>query len=189
MLKYGFLGLLASTSAMAADLASAPAPPPAPVYQFVGWEVRAGGYAHDPSSPEKGSADFNGELIFPKFYTLADPYWNLAIPRPNIGITANFAGKTSNAYAGLVWTFDLPYRLFVEGQLGGAVNNGKTGFTVPPGHNKVGCNESFHESASGGYRITDTWSIMGTVEHFSNAGLCVQNRGVTNYGVRLGYRF
>jgi hypothetical protein len=30
---------------------------------------------------------------------------------------------------------------------------------------------------------------MATVEHMSNAGLCSQNRGLTNVGVRLGYTF
>jgi hypothetical protein len=30
---------------------------------------------------------------------------------------------------------------------------------------------------------------MATVEHMSNAGLCKQNRGLTNYGARIGYRF
>jgi hypothetical protein len=30
---------------------------------------------------------------------------------------------------------------------------------------------------------------MGTVEHASNAGLCTFNRGLTNFGARLGYTF
>jgi hypothetical protein len=47
----------------------------------------------------------------------------------------------------------------------------------------------FRESASLGYRITSNVSVMGTVEHISNAGLCDQNRGLTNVGLRLGYRF
>lgn len=195
MLKFGLPGavalsvsLFASTAAMAADLA-VPVAPPSPAFPIAGWELRAGGYAHDPTSPEKGSADFNGEVIFPKFYSVADPYWNLAIPRLALGGTANFVGKTSQAYADLVWTFDLPYRFFIEGQFGGSVNNGKGGVVVPPGYNKLGCNAMFHESGSIGYRLSEAWSIMGTVEHTSNAGFCDQNRGLTNYGVRLGYRF
>ena len=185
------LGFLA-TGAIAADLPPYGALPPQPVISpqpLAGWEIRAGAMAHDPSSPERGSADLNGELLFPRWFAPTDPYWNKFIPRFDVGFPANFAGKTSNAYAGFAWTFDLWDHFFIEGQLGGAVNNGKTGPVVPPGHNKVGCNWSFHESGSVGYRLTQNWSIMGTIEHFSNAGICTQNRGVTNAGVRVGYQF
>jgi lipid A 3-O-deacylase len=30
---------------------------------------------------------------------------------------------------------------------------------------------------------------MATIEHMSNAGLCPQNRGLTNVGARIGYTF
>ncbi|WP_081449527.1 acyloxyacyl hydrolase [Rhodomicrobium vannielii] len=30
---------------------------------------------------------------------------------------------------------------------------------------------------------------MATIDHMSNAGLCDTNRGLTNAGVRLGYKF
>ncbi len=30
---------------------------------------------------------------------------------------------------------------------------------------------------------------MGTWEHTSNAGMCVANTGLTNAGVRFGYKF
>jgi hypothetical protein len=184
---------MSSAVAIAADLPTpygAITQPPVPVApQMWGWEVRGGVLAHDPTSPEKGSADLNGELLFPQLWHASNPFWNQFIPHPDVGFTANFAGKTSQAYAGLAWNFDLTHNFFFSGVLGGGVNNGKTGDVVPPGHNKVGCNEWFHESASLGYQLTEAWSVMGTIEHSSNAGLCTQNRGVTNYGLRLGYRF
>jgi lipid A 3-O-deacylase len=31
--------------------------------------------------------------------------------------------------------------------------------------------------------------VMATIEHLSNAGLCAQNRGLTNIGARIGYTF
>ena len=31
--------------------------------------------------------------------------------------------------------------------------------------------------------------LIGTVEHSSNAGLCDFNRGLTDFGVRIGYKF
>lgn len=152
-------------------------------------EFRLGGYAHDPQSPEKGSADLNMEVLLPKIATSQNHLWALLTPRPQVGGTLNFVGKTSNAYAGLTWTFDVYRGWFVEGSLGGAVNDGKTGVIFHPGFNRIGCNASFHENASIGYQLGKNWSLMGTLEHFSNAGLCVENRGLTNYGLRLGYAF
>ena len=60
---------------------------------------------------------------------------------------------------------------------------------VPSDRNALGCSPLFRESASVGYRFTPSWSIMATIEHLSNAGICAQNRGLTNVGVRLGYTF
>jgi hypothetical protein len=79
--------------------------------------------------------------------------------------------------------------IFTEATLGGAVHDGSTGSAPAPGHNALGCNPLFRESASLGYRINATWSVMAIIEHMSNAGLCAQNRGLTNAGIRLGYAF
>lgn len=152
-------------------------------------EVRVGGLIHDPLSPERGSVDLSGEVLFVKPFTSEDPLWNALIPRPDIGGTANFAGKTSEAYAGFAWDYDVTSRVFVEGGLGGSVNDARTGTVVPPGYNAMGCDASFRESASGGFRLTQNWSVMGTVEHMSNAGFCPPNRGLTNFGARVGYTF
>jgi lipid A 3-O-deacylase len=151
-------------------------------------EVRAGAFVHDPMSPEKGSVDLNGEVLFAKPFNV-DPAWSFLVPRPHVGATANFAGKTSQAYAGASWTYDITEKVFAEATFGGSVNNGHTGTIVPPGFNKMGCNASFRESASLGYRLTRDWSVMGTIEHMSNAGLCNENRGLTNAGLRIGYSF
>jgi lipid A 3-O-deacylase len=188
------VALLAAPPAFAADLGYPTnfGPPAAPIAQspssFLS-EVRLGTFAHDPLSPEKGSADLNGEILFAKPLSAPGSAWDFLLPRPSIGATLNFAGKTSQAYAGLTWTYDITKSIFVEGSFGGSVNNGKTGTIVPPGHNAMGCNASFRESGSVGYRFTANWSLMGTIEHRSNAGLCTQNRGLTNYGARIGYSF
>jgi hypothetical protein len=161
----------------------------APYQGFIS-EVRVGGMVHDPNSPERrGGADLNAEVLFVKPATSPDPLWNFLIPRPSVGTTINFEGKTSTGYAGVNWTYDITKQVFAEASFGGSVNNGYTGNVVPPGHNKVGCGLLFRESASLGYRLTEHWSVMGTVEHSSNAGLCDFNRGLTNYGARLGYTF
>jgi lipid A 3-O-deacylase len=186
-----FLFGLASAAAGAADFSPFGAlvaePPQGAKTPF---EIRLGGFAHDPQSPESGSADFNTELLFGDLIPSSpDSMWKILMLRPHIGATVNFAGKTSNLYAGLTGTVYVYRGLFLEASFGGAANDGKAGEFVPPGHNAMGCNVSFHENASIGYRLSESWSLMGTIEHFSNEGLCVRNRGLTNYGVRVGYAF
>jgi len=156
---------------------------------FLDWEVRSGLYAHDPLSPEAGSVDLNGEILAPKLWQPSDPFWSFLIPHPDIGTTISLGGKTSNLWGGAAWNYDFTDRIFLSPTFGVGVNNGKTENVVPPGWNSVGCNWWFHESLSVGYRLDANWSVMATVEHSSNAGLCHQNRGLTNAGLRLGYRF
>lgn len=152
-------------------------------------EIRAGAFFHDPKSPEKGSIDGNFEFLAPRVPIGVNKIYEFLIPRPHIGATLNTANKTSDAYAGLTWNYNLTNSVFVEATFGGAANNGKTGQIVVPGHNAMGCATSFRESVSFGYRISSAFSIMGTIEHMSNAGLCDRNRGLTNGGIRLGYSF
>ena len=176
-----------------ASAADVPAPQPlqprtaaiAPPPMF--WEVRLGGTAHDPWSPEKGSADVNGEILYGKSYVSGNP--NPFIPRFHVGTSINTAGKTSYAYAGLTWTFNMTDRSFVEGSFGGAVHNGQTGDVPRAGYNGLGCSPLFRESGAIGYRLTQNWSLLVTIDHMSSAGLCNPNRGLTNIGGKIGYRF
>jgi len=182
--------LAAAPTAIGADLSpygnlSAPAAQPT----FLDWEVRGGLYAHDPLSPEAGSVDLNGEILAPKLGQSSNWLLNYLIPHPDVGTTISLGGKTSNLWGGVAWNWDITDRIFVSPTFGVGVNNGKTGYPVPPGWNAIGCNWWFHESASLGYRLTANWSVMATIEHSSNAGLCSHNRGLTNAGLRLGYRF
>jgi lipid A 3-O-deacylase len=180
------MGLLSGCASLGPATPLAPAGPSA-VYPLS--EVRVGGLVHDPLSPEAGGVDLSGEVLFAKPFTSPDPLWNALIPRPDIGGTLNFEGKTSEAYAGVAWDYNFTPRIFGEAGFGGSVNNGKAGLVVPEGYNAMGCNESFRESGSVGYRLTENWSVLGTVEHMSNAGLCDRNRGLTNFGARVGYAF
>ena len=38
-------------------------------------------------------------------------------------------------------------------------------------------------------KLGENWRIMTTIEHMSNGKLCDPNPGLTNLGVRLGYKF
>lgn len=153
------------------------------------FEVRAGMFLHDPLSPEKGSVDGNLEILTPRLPIGLSKSYQFLVPRPHLGVTLNAANKTSEAYMGLSWGFNLTDKIIGEASFGGAVNNGKTAATSIPGHNPLGCATSFRESGSIGYQISSAVAIMATIEHISNAGLCVRNRGLTNGGIRIGYSF
>lgn len=148
-------------------------------------EVRLGGLAHAPWSPEAGGADLNAEVLFAKPWGTADQWW---LPRPHLGTTLNFEGKTSTVYAGVSWQYNISDWGFVEASFGGSLNNGQTE-DYHNDMNPLGCKALFRESASIGYNITAHWRIMATAEHNSNGGLCDYNRGLTNYGLRIGYKF
>jgi lipid A 3-O-deacylase len=151
-------------------------------------EFRLGFSGQDPWGPESGSGNLTSEILFAKPFTAADLFTSYFIPRPHIGGSVNFGGDTSFAYAGLTWTIDITPQVFIEGSFGGAIHNGKTGF-VPDGRVALGCSPLFRESGSIGVRLSANWSLIATVEHLSNAGLCDQNRGLTNIGARVGYSF
>lgn len=132
--------------------------------------------------------DINGEVLFSPF-ELGDYRW-LGEFRPHLGATISTKGLESMIYAGLSWTwhvFDSP--VFIEGTFGGSINNWDPASTNPNARN-LGCNMLFRESASIGVDVTENASVMLTVEHASNAGLCTAgNQGLTNFGARFGFSF
>lgn len=160
-------------------------------------EVRGGLFFHsvDHAPPDsflgfldtRRLEDANVELLFTPL--ALGPGWIGAF-RPHVGATVNFGGLESQVYAGLSWTwhvFDGP--VFVEGSLGGALHDGATTGAVYPARN-LGCAALFRESVSLGYDLTEQASIMATFEHSSHAGLCGEgNEGITNLGVRVGWKF
>jgi hypothetical protein len=168
--------------------------PVAPMTQAAGIlsELRFGGTAQDPWGVEEGSANLTGEILFAKPFTTSDLFTSYFIPRPHLGGSINTQGATSFAYAGLTWTFDLTPAIFVEGSVGGAVHDGDRHSNpafVRSNPDALGCSPLFRESGSVGVRLSANWSVMATVEHLSNLGLCSQNRGLTNVGARVGYTF
>jgi lipid A 3-O-deacylase len=180
------------TGASATDLKRQPVPAPAPAPAGILSEFRFGLSAQDPWGPEgnDGSANLTGEILFAKPFTASDLFTSYFIPRPHVGGSVNFDGRTSFAYAGLTWTFDITPSLFVEGSFGGAVHNGKKEvFDSTSDRQALGCSPLFRESGSVGVRLSANWNLMATVEHLSNAGACSENRGLTNIGARVGYSF
>jgi lipid A 3-O-deacylase len=154
-------------------------------------EVRGGVFAHSVDELTLDMTriqDANVELLI-GLPTL-DQMIGIGQIRPHVGATVNFGDLESMAYAGLSWTvpvFDTP--VFIEGSFGAAVHNGESDGATPPGRN-LGCSFLFRESVSVGVNVTESASIMATLEHASHAHLCGNNnRGLTNLGVRVGWKF
>lgn len=141
----------------------------------------------DGAQSEDGAA-VNVEVLLARLGTPAESALLDAVlrPRPMLGASINTQGDTSVGYAGLTWTVPLlGDRLFAEASFGGAIHDGPL---AEHGAASYGCTWAFRESASLGIGLGEGWQILGTVEHMSNADLCDRNRGLTNAGVRLGYR-
>lgn len=151
---------------------------------FLFYEWRFGGFAHDPGGPDAGGIDVNTEVLFAKPWGTQAEWW---LPRPHLGATISLDGRTSTVYGGATWQVDLTSSLFAEASFGASLNNAAT--VDEEEADALGCTALFRSSASLGYRMTAHWSVMASVEHSSNAGLCDRNRGLTNAGLRLGYRF
>lgn len=159
------------------------------------WEARFGLGTANPGGRESGLLNVGGELLTPRIASLNDRLANAFVPRFHLGSSLNVNG-TQYAYAGATWTFDVSQSVFLEASLGAAVNNGKTGFVVPENRLNVGCNAGARSAAALGFRLSDRWSLIATLEHFSTTG-CSDNpvanagnpRGPSNFGARLGYTF
>lgn len=163
------------------------AEPPAPA-----WEARVGAGLANPGGRESGLPNLSADLLSPRLIPLSDRIAAAFIPRFNMGASVNLNG-TRYAYAGATWSFDVSRDIFVEASLGAALNDGKTGMIVPENRLAVGCNTGTREAAALGFRLTDRWSLVTTLEHFSTTGCSdkagTSNRGPANIGARLGYTF
>lgn len=162
------------------------------------FEARFGVFAHGVGGAEQNTVSLNGEVVTPRLFYATGSWWAYFVPRFHAGGFVNLAGRTSSAYVGMLWTFPVFDRWFIEGFIGPAVHNGS--LTPTPTHAGLGCPVLFNLGASVGYHLTDRWSVMGTVNHMSNGRgvLGVNcgtnqgpggNQGLTHYGVRASYAF
>lgn len=148
-----------------------------------------GGWSPD---VEQG-AGINLELLFisPEFLRA------IGSPRPVIGANiATDSDATSQIYAGFEWKAHLARRFFVAGMVGGAIHNGETDpFDPAVDFGRInntlflGCRAIFRLSADVGYDISERISASVHWSHISNAGLCDENEGLDNLGLRIGYHF
>jgi hypothetical protein len=159
------------------------------------FEVRFGAFAHGVGSVESNSVDLNGEFVTPRLpFDVTGP-WRMLVPRVHVGVNANLSGLTNVGYAGLLWTFPVLDKFFVEGFIGPSVHDGLTDSSpLDPSRAQLGCDFLFHVGGSAGYRFSDRWSVMFTFDHVSNGNSlfgtgCNKNQGLNNYGARIGYTF
>lgn len=165
--------------------------PPAQGSLASGWEARLGlGATNAFGGRERGLLSFGGEILTPRPFAFEDRIAQALVPRFHIGTTATVNG-TNYAYAGATWTFDLSQSVFLEASLGAALNDGQTGPIVPQNRLNVGCNAGGRAAGGLGVRLSDRWSLVATMEHFSTTGCPDQDRprGPSNFGARLGYSF
>lgn len=110
-------------------------------------------------------------------------------PRPEVGATINFDGQDSLAHLALTWQlplFETP--LYLEGSFGAAVHNGAlTG--AAPGRKNFGCQVNFYERFGIGAHVGDNVTATLTYEHTSNNDWCQANDGLSNFGLRVGWKF
>lgn len=155
-------------------------------------EVRFGVLAAnlEEGGSEEAETLINGEFLFNiglSQHVYDDPIRNFFLrPRAHVGVSVTPDEGTNQVYAGLTWETHLTNRIFAELSFGGTLHDGPTAANDP---NSYGCSLLFRESVSIGYEVTEHIRVMATVDHMSNAGLCDQNQGLTNAGVRLGYRW
>lgn len=151
-------------------------------------EVRGGVFKQSiDNAHNEGSAALNLEVLGGRFAGgYEDAILNfLLTPRSHLGTTIAF-GKTDEFYWGLTWDAKITDAAFLEASFGGAAHDGPLD---TPGEASYGCQVNFRESASLGFALDPAWRIMTTIDHMSNGGLCQPNRGLTNAGIRLGYRW
>lgn len=187
MLLAAAVAVLGAAPALAADQPRAPWQWPS---EFS--EVRLGVMAHDALWREAGSVSINGELVFPKLWGMGwSDFWRALVPRLHVGVMGNTGGKTSYAYFGGLWTWDLGSNWFTEASFGGAVHDGE--LDGGPGRSALGCRVLYHTSGSLGYRLTPQWSIMATIDHISNGtgslSSCSRNQGINELGLRIARSF
>lgn len=146
-------------------------------------EVKFGIMQHDFDTKlshrhEKGQ-NFVIEYMFDKMQ-------NYLRAHPHIGASFNNKGYTSNIYAGLTWQFILKNVFLVEASLGASLNNAEK--RISKKRRALGSKLLFRESFSLGYLIGNKYSITVMIDHISSADIKKPNPGLTDIGIRLGYK-
>lgn len=153
-------------------------------------ELRFGLLAHN-KGPFAGHVEDGAQVNIEARFRSPDIFKYIFDPRPTVGISANTAGDTSFAYAGLTWGGFVWKGLFIEGFFGMAVHDGwLNSDDVKPDRRLMGSRVTFREAIEVGYRFLENHSISFVLDHYSNAGwIAERNQGNDDLGFRYGYKF
>lgn len=171
------LGVVLAAAFPAAALADAPQPPAR--------ELAIGVLAHDrgPASDRHESGiDLNLEWLFA-------PLGWLGSPRPHLGVTPNFVGDTSIAYAGLSYRFRDRRRWFVDLAISAAIHDG------PLHKDAEGCKENSdcgfgirvmpRAGLEFAYKVGPDTSVSLFYDHMSHKWIIGgENEGIDHIGLR-----
>jgi hypothetical protein len=185
------LGFGALAPASAQDLLS-----PKPLAGMVD-ELRFGIHAHDvdytalPFRWNEWKLNQIEDVSFDVLFTSPDldVFRWVGSPRPELGATLNLDGQDSLAHLSLTWQlpiFDTP--IYLEGSFGAATHNGYN-LNAPPGRKSFGCSINFYERWGIGTKLGDNATATLTYEHSSNNNWCDANDGLSNFGLRVGWKF
>ena len=147
--------------------------------------VVIGALAHNVHTGEAKGVDANLEIRFNLPLGLPEPIELL----PTAGVTANFEGGANLGYLGATLRYQHPSGVYAEGFFGLAGHDADT--PVSADEADLGCEAQFREAGEIGYRW-QSHQIGAHVVHYSHGRiLCDEgdNDGLTQVGVRYGYRF
>ena len=151
-------------------------------------ELRFGVLHHDAGvfgRNEEDGIDLNGEVLF---RAPRGRFWEFIFsPRPQLGVTINTEGDTSQIYGGLTWRIEGRLPIFLDLSLGGSVHDGELK-TDEKGSKELGSRVLFREAVELGYRLTRNHTISVMLDHVSNANLADKNEGLETFGIRYSYR-
>lgn len=151
-------------------------------------EIRIGALAHNAEGHgTEDGVDINAEILFGRPFWRHHNRWvdGFFRPRPHVGVSINTGDSTNQYYFGATWDVWLTNWMFIEASFGGVYHDGPLD---EPGKASFGCELNFRESAALGFALDEQWRLLFMIDHMSNANLCDRNRGLTNAGVRLGYK-
>lgn len=188
---------LAISAACAAPVQAQSLTSPEPFANIVD-EIRIGINAHNVNYtlfPKPWEYDLSQieDVSFDVLFTSPDldAFRWIGSPRPDLGVTINMDGQDSLAHLSLTWQlpiFDTPF--YVEGAFGGAIHNGYlTGSPDPERYANFGCRLNFYERYGVGAHLGENVTATLAYEHTSNNGWCDANQGLSNFGLRVGWKF
>ncbi len=147
-------------------------------------EIKIGIMQHDFDSKIKHRYEKGQNIIVEYLFNKMPNYLRAY---PHIGASINNKGFTSNIYTGLTWQFDIKDFLLIEASLGASINNGER--ITSKKKRALGSKILFRESFSVGYLINQNNRISIMIDHMSSADIRKPNPGLTDIGIRYGYKF